>query len=569
MQRAYDCNLPEEWATYSQINLPLVRTAVEQALPNIMNYLFPSGNMISLRPYQPMPYAKVEAVQNYLEYLIRDKIPLKREGLLTLKDACKLNIGYGIVETEVITPITSFINSIYSDDGNVDVREIGIGEPEEVVTYRYVNWRNVIPMPDGSTPDKTSGVFFLDDVREDTLRDMFAMDKTREVPVYSGSAESIIDYVKNNNLSTAHFPTWHIMNHFADPGATIQSIEDLNMISRLSRNAHGPVRIPILKCYLKREHIWITPDGTIIYHIKDDVQTLQCPIKKASPCPDSDNWFPVGDVESGYDAAMASNIYLNALMDTISLALHPPTIVNRQVVHDGDATFEPYSVIDVFGRVGDAVWHVPPPQLPAYIGGINTTLDEAFASANGQPRELRGQGTAGVMRGGGMAFESLLQTTMARSKLASSILESGWLQDTIQHIFMLSQVLGSGDTFVVQDGMTKDFVEKTITANEIKAKFDVCIRLDDKMRRSPTDRAMDLQLYPLLKQDPSVDQDALKAWLIGDFDLSQRLKASNEVYQAQLQAMQQAAQQAQQQQGGGQNYARQAQQGQQAEMTGE
>jgi len=425
-----------------------------------------------------------------------------------------------------------------------------MGEPKEVVSYRYVNWRNVIPMPDGPTPEKASGVFFLDDMREDVFLQMYNLDATKEKKSYMGDPKQIIQHVKDGNLSMDFCPTWMVMNSYFDGGNSVMQAKALNNIARMRKDSTAPVRVPVLKAFFKGEHIWMTPDGTIIYHIKDEVQTFRCPIKKACPVPDSDNWFPVGDVESGKDAADGSNIFTNALMDLISHALHPTTLVNRQVVHDGDSTFEPHAVVDVYGRVGDAVEYVSAPQLPQYVANMGAAFEEQFASANGQPRELRGQGTAGVMRGGGMAFESLLQTTMGRSKLASSVLEMNWLEETIQDILIIAQVLGLDDQYMVQDEKTKDFVQKTITGNELRHAFNVTLKLDDKLRKSPADKAMDIQLYQMVfKDNPRYDQDAVVADLIGDAEKARRLKASPEVEKAQAEALaarQQAQAQAEQ-----------------------
>jgi hypothetical protein len=535
MQQAYDCNLPEDWATYSEIYLPHVRTAVETALPQTMDYLFPTGDMIALTPNQPMPYADVQRVQSYLEDLVRNKVNLKRDGLLTLKDAWKLNVGYGIVETEMITPMVSTLNAIFSNEATVETRQLNMGEPKEVVSYRYVNWRNVIPMPDGSTPETTSGVFFLDDMREDVFKSLYEPEDTP----YMGNPDDIIQSVRDGNLSLSYAPQWFVMSSYYDDGNSIQKAKALNQIAKMNTSPDAPVRVPVLKCYFKGEHIWMTPEGTIIYHIQDEVQTFRCPIKKATPVPDSDNWFPKGDVESGKDAADGSNIFTNALMDLISHALHPTTIVNRQVVHDGDATFEPHNVVEVYGKVGDAVEYVSAPQLPAYLGGMGLQFEEAFATANGQPRELRGQGTAGVMRAGGQAFETLLQTTMGRAKLAASVLEMSWLTDTIQDIFIIAQIITVDDRFITQDEKSKDFIEKTITGDEMRHSFQVAVKLDDKLRKSPADKAMDIQLYSILyKDNPRYDQDAVAAWLTGDAETVRRLTASPEVQQAQTEALQ-------------------------------
>ncbi len=574
MQEAYECNIPDDWQTYSEIFLPLIRTAVEELLPDAYNYLFPTSSMLSLVPREPLPFDKVKAAQDYFEDYIRNKSGLKKEGYLTLKDTMKVNLGYGIVETAVITPPTSILTQIISNEETVDLRKIEIGEPKEVAVYRYVDWRQVIPMPDGRDPDHTSGVFFLDDVREDTLEDMYAMDATREVPILKGDPKKIIQDVRSGKTSMDHYPLWWVWGSFAG-GDPITNAEALNYINKITVSENAPVRIPILKCYFKREHIWMTPDGTIIHHIKDKIQTLRCPIKKATATPDGDNWFVKGDVECGRDAADGANVFQNALMDILSHNLHPTRIINRQIVHDGDAMFEPHGIVEVFGNANDAVTYTSTPQLPGGIAGIGGDLQDQFGVAIGRPRELRGQGTPGVMRGGGLAFESLQQGTMARSKLASAILEINWLQSTIEDLIIMIQVLGMDDSYIERDHQTKAFVEKTITSNDFNYAFAVSVVLDDKLRQTASDKAMDMQLYQLIKNNPRYDFDEVEQWIVEtlkDRETAKRLRATPDVYAKQvqdLQAQQAAARQAEEQPEGEQvsqrNPAMQAQQGVDAE----
>ena len=573
MQQAYECQLPDSWATYSQVYLPYIRTAVEQALPNVMNYLFPTSGMISLTPRTPMPYSAVHGVQEYIEDLVTKKIGLKQEGLLTLKDAMKLNVGYGIVETEVITPLEAVTNTIFGGEEPVNIRRMNLGTPKETVRYRYINWRQVIPTPDGSTPEDASGVFFLDPIREDVFKLMFENDKNKDNPVYKGDAESIIQNVRDGKTSVSHYPIWWVMSQFTGSSSILTNTRAMNIINRIAPNQDAPVVVPVLKCFFKNEHIWMTPDGTVIYHIKDDLQTFRCPVVKACPVPDGHNWYPVGDVESGRDAADGANVFKNVLLDLMTYTLHPTAVVNRMVVTDENVGLEPYGRVDAYGKIRDAISYVNPPPLPNGIQNIGADLEYQFAQSNGQPQNLQGQGTAGVMRGGGGAFESLLQTTMARSKLAGAVLEMGWLETVVNNVLILVQVLGLDDSYITKDDLSKSFVEKTITADELKNTFAVNVNLDDKFRKTPSDRAMDYAMYrEIIKGDPNFDWTAAREWILGDNELARKLRATPEVREAQLKQMQEQAQ-AQEQakqaaQGGGMNPGTQALQGGAAQAGG-
>jgi hypothetical protein len=391
---------------------------------------------------------------------------------------------------------------------------------------------------------------------------MYSLDKAQDNPVYKGDPEQIIANVRNDRMSIAHYPVWWIMSQFTGSSNIINNIKAMNEISKIRVSPRSLVVVPILKCYLKNEHIWMAPDGTIMYHIKDSVQTLKCPIIKASPVPDGGNWYPVGDIEASRDAADGANVFKNALMDLMTYTLHPATIVNRMVVQDESVGLEPYGRIDAYGKVGDAISYVAPPPLPNGIMNIGDDLETQFATANGQPRQLQGQGAAGVMRGGGGAFESLLQTTMARSKLAGAVLEMGWLEKVVDNVLIMVQVLGLDDSYITKDDLSKSFIEKTITSNELRQNFAVAVNLDDKFRRTPSERAMELALYrDVIKQNPRFNWRAADEWILGDAELAKRLRADEQTVQEQMQQMQQMAQIQNPEQGGGLNPGEQAMQG--------
>jgi hypothetical protein len=118
----------------------------------------------------------------------------------------------------------------------------------------------------------------------------------------------------------------------------------------------------------------------------------------------------------------------------------------------------------------------------------------------------------------------------------------------------------------MQDGLSKSYVEKTITGNELRHAFITSVNLDDKFRRTNSDVSMNLALYQnLMKGNVNFDQQKIDAWLVGDQDLYRDLRATPEVKAKQIkeaQEAQQAEEQAKaQQQGNGQNRATQAIQG--------
>ena len=568
MQAAYECQTPEHWETYSQIFLPHFRTAVEQALPDVMNYLLPKSGMLEIKPNEPMTYAQTSGVRDYYEQLLQSKIGLKKHGLLTLKDCMKLNIGYGEVGTQIITPMEATANTIFGGGETRTISKMDLGTPREVIQYRYVDWRTVVPTSDGGAPEDVSCIYRLKGIREDVFLDMYREDAKLDEPMLMGDPNKIIKDVKDGKTSLSHFPIWGVMGQFGTTNNSVKSMRKLNEINRrLKINSNAPVRVPVMICEYNRRHVWIVPDGTVIYDIEDDIQTFRKSIVKATATPDGENWFPMGDAGSSFDATEGSNILQNAIVDLTSYKLNPATIINRSMITDKDAVIEPYAQLDAYGSAGDAAAIIQGPQIDQSMFNIGAQFEQQIATANGQPMNLQGGGTAGVMRGGGGAFESFLQTTHARSKLAGAVLQTGWLDAVVENVVILSQIIGQDDKYMYDDGLNSNYVEKTITATDIRHSFKAVVDLDDKFFSSPSERAMDISLYmQVYKDNPKVDQEAALEEVTANREKWLKLKATPELEKQQMEALQQRqaeakAAEAKASQGGGQNPGKQAMQG--------
>ena len=120
IQRAFDGEIDEStWATLSEINIPLLRTAVLQVVPFIFEYLFPADKFIELTPEdENVPYSAVAKVEEIIENMIRNKMDVKRNGILTIQDAVKFGLGYGQVKRVSEThPTRQVLN--FLEDGTV------------------------------------------------------------------------------------------------------------------------------------------------------------------------------------------------------------------------------------------------------------------------------------------------------------------------------------------------------------------------------------------------------------------------------------------------------------------
>jgi len=332
--------------------------------------------------------------------------------------------------------------------------------------------------------------------------------------------------------------------------------------------------IPVLKCYFRNEHVWLANGDFVMRHDKDEEHVLACPIVKFTSVPDSKRWAPRSDIDAGQDTADGKNVIVNATMDLLTMHLHPTAVRNKNIVlGDQDVTMRPYQTIDSYGDPNKALAYLPPPQIPSGLLSIVELMAEDNANTVGQPRQLQGAGIAGTMRGGMHGFESFLQQSFARQKLAGAVLEKGPFKKLIQLIIIYEQQrMRSPEMYIVRDPNNEtNFIEKRITPTELRHVFAVKVNLGDKFMRSPIERSMDLQIAPALKQDPSYDKKAVDLEYLfgGNRERQRRVLASPEVVEQnikQLQA-QQAAEQQEKTRAQGSNLTDQASAGQQSQAV--
>ena len=197
------------------------------------------------------------------------------------------------------------------------------------------------------------------------------------------------------------FPMWWIMLNLGNDSNAITRYQQTREISTRTDN-EGPILIPILKCYFKGEHVWLANGDTIMYHIKDDVQTLGCPIIKASSAIDSGSWWAQSDVSASKDVSDGIITFKNAMMDLMTYYLHPTTTYNELLMGSNNKAPEvgPHQRISTIGDVRQAVGYLAPPPMPQQVFATGQMLEQDHATSNGQPLNLQGQGVAGLVRGG-------------------------------------------------------------------------------------------------------------------------------------------------------------------------
>jgi hypothetical protein len=553
MQEAYDCLIPPDWGTMSEVYLPLVRTTVEVAVPIFMDYLMPrSGNIFSLLPStRPISGKIVTASEDYFHHLIRNKIGLYMCVMEAMKDCAKINVGYVKVFYDIQTPLVEHINHILLGGEKVgEDRTIGTGSEQTVTSAKYVHWGRVVPTPDGGDVDEVTCTFEIDYIRSDQLMAMYEAeeDLPEEERNYMGDPKKIIEDTRAGKIDSLIYPEWFVTVNLCGGIDSIAGVDKelYNKMARRSGKNNAPVNVPIIYCYFQNEHIWLVNGKEIIRHDKGQNGTLACPISKFTSVKDSGRWAPRSDADAGSDSADGKNAMVNAVLDLFTYSLHPTAVRNRQMVNgDQDIGMEAYGEIDSYGDASKAVSYLQGPTLPNGLLNMLDMLGTENDNTTGQPSALRGQGTAGVMRGGMHGFESFLGTAFGRQKLAGAVVEQSGFKRLLTMIMIYEQVrLNSPVNYIVRDPTSNNnFIEKTITPAEFCNVFELELNLADKFMRSPSERSMDMQIAPVLLQNPTYDWDMVVAelYLQGNRDLQRKLKASPDVAEAQQKQLQEAA----------------------------
>jgi hypothetical protein len=195
---------------------------------------------------------------------------------------------------------------------------------------------------------------------------------------------------------------------------------------------------------------------------------------------------------------------------------------------------------------------------------MGETIRDTLAQVLGQPQQLQGTGGAGLVRGGINAMESLFQNVDARQKLMLAIQETGYVTDLVERTMLISQVIipKSGISFVTKNqarNAETTFEQVTIQPEDLRHTWDFKLNLQARGRNAAGDASINMAKADRLLQNENYSaQKVLEEYVVGDPDLNDRLLATEEEKQAniqRIQAQQQPAQPGIDQTGGGANLA--------------
>ena len=518
--------------TMSEITLAQAKLYTDQILPVIMNVLFGSDNSFELIPASKgIDYGKSRLIRDWILYQMLTYMRLETTGYLSIKDAVKLGCGYGIIEPRIITPPESSLATAYAKGEKIETRLMGVGQPVMVPGYTYLTFGQTIPTPDGRTPDEVSCVFVLRMYPENKFRKMLNKRLNPNTP-FEGDVEKIISAARsklfNGYLNTPRMIAAQIANQ-QQP-----TTDAMNQIGE----EDTPVIIPVLECYAPDEHVFYACDRFQIYHSADKFQTLRNPVIKATFDPDGNEWFTPGIIRPRRRMIMGIEAFYNAIMDILTMHLHPHQIVNRDsLVSEDDATgLQAYGKTFTTGsmRAADVIAWATPPALPPAILAIGEKL-EAFDDASaGQPKALHGQGTPGLVRGGSGAMESLLQSSSGRDKMTAKHFENGWYVNCVEQTLILAQMLAGEKEFlpVVKYDEKKgknDMVFEEIDRDDIRRIYEVRLTFSEKMTNQLSELNRAAMIYDRAIQNPNVSKKEAFALLIGNTKDYNRLTAGVDV----------------------------------------
>jgi len=524
LQNAYDNNPSTvNWPTISEITFPITFNSVEEQLPFSMRYLFPENRFIQLLPNKVMDEKSVRSVEDSLLYTVRSQIDLENAAFPSIKDSWKFGVGYGLIDTERITP-PKVIQSRVQKDGAIlkQTPNIVFGRPVTVPVYKYLSVIQVIPMPGGANVEganKASGHFVIDFKTESEFRDMMdEKDPLTNDKVYKGDVDTIVKEARSMN-----FDARAIMSD------NIWILAGKRLSSTNTNDKRIPVLIPIVRCYFDHEQHWIANGKHRIWSAKDTYQTYMSDLVKWSACADGSRWFPQNVTEASERTATGQNIWYNGLVDLAMYMMNPTRIINTTAVDNPDSLGRgPGSDIRVNRNIGESVQYMDLPQFPQPLFGIGDIIEKFHAQTNSQVSSVR-NGQAGLVRGGANALETMLSSTTGRQFLASKILKLGGLKPTIEKILIKKQLLidDDGDKFIDvdfdADTGDRKFVEKSVTIQDMRNVYKVDLNLPAARLNSASDFAERAAYFDRTERKPELfDDRARYEELTGDVGLVRR-----------------------------------------------
>lgn len=508
-----------ESTSLSDISLAEARKMVEQALPPIWFHLMSAENPFELIPAsKTITFEKARLVRDWVLFNMLTVMNLYTEGYLCLKEAVKLGKGYLMMEPKFVTPPMSEEKIVFAGNEQIKTRNMEVGNAIMVPGCTYIPFGQVIPTPDGKNPDEASCVFVERFYPEADFRDMLDKKLNPDSP-FKGDADEIIDYARNNSMDGYLRSPRQIAAQIANLDRTIpDAMKD-------GGTKDTPISVPVLHCLGRKEHVWFACGKFNVYHRKGGIQTLRSPLTVATFDPDGSQWFTPGIIRPRKNMILGIESFYNAVMDIITMFLHPHQVINRDAMYKAGESpdLQPYGKTEITGayKTGDVISFVTPQALPPFLLEIGSRLEEKNESSAGQPKSLQGQGTAGLVRGGSGAMESLRQSTSGREKMTTNHFEKGWYTSVVENAIILCQQLANDKEIMPQlvvnptTGKT-DLTYLEITRDDLRQAYRVQLSFTEKMANQLAEIQRNAMIYDRGVQNRFVNPKEAFALLVGN-----------------------------------------------------
>jgi len=533
INKAYGNTISEvNWPTISQVSIPLTFMAIEEQLPFAMKYLFPKNKFITLIPGYEMDRDTVKKVEDNLRYTVRTQMKCEVACFPSIKDCYKYAVGYGLVDTDIVTPPNiRTMRAMVKGKEVKKIRELGIGPGMQIPIYQYISPIQVIPMPDGPNvegPNRASGHFVIVFVSESKLRDMYNRKGLDGKPLLQGNVEEIIEMARAMAFDY-RMPTSDKIANIAGMDFTKMNNGDRKM----------PVTIPIVRWYEDHHHVWIANGRVKIYEAKDNYQTLRSDLVKWSAWPDGLEWYPLGVTEASERVALGENIWYNGLIDLAMYHINPVRALNTRLIDDPNKVARsPRSDIKVNGDPSQAVKYLTLPEFPGQLLALGDALQRFHANTNAITTGAQDR-APGLVRGGSNALETLLSSSTARQYLAAIMIKSGGLEPMIEKVLIKKQLImdDEGESFVepAYDPKTNKmfYKEETVTLDDMRQIYRVELDMPAARLNSMADAAERNNYFDRAQKNPELfDQRSLYEELVEDDGLVRRTMLPEEIVKA-------------------------------------
>ncbi len=528
------------WPTIANCSIPLTFMSVEEQLPQAMKYLFPKNKaIVRLIPERGMDRDKVKLVEASLRYTTRTQMKCQTSCFPSIKDCYKFAVGYGLADTEMITPPE--VKIMQADEEGVTVARIPqleLGIEKQIPSYIYTPPISVIPLPGGANVDGPNRVdhFVIVFITEGKFRSMYKQKGLDGKPLLRGDVEKIIKEARALNFDY-RMPTPDMIASLAGIQITKTNNGDKKM----------PVLVPVLRLYKDHHQIWLANGRTKIYEVKEKYQTLRSDLIKWSAWPDGNDWFPLGVTEASENVALGTNIWYNGLIDLAMYHINPVRLVNTRMIEDPRTIARnPKSDIKVNGVPEQAIGYLKLPEFPAQLFSMGDAFQRFHANANGIMSGAQ-ERSPGMVRGGANAFEELISSTTGRQFLAAIMLQTGGLEQLMEKTLIKKQLIMSeeGEAFVEEayDPATGDYFydEKTVTLDDIRHVFRVELNLPEPKLNENSDFMKRAGVFDRAQKNLEMfDVRALYEYLAEDDDAVRRMMLPEDVVKERQERMAQA-----------------------------